>query len=288
MRESRQQRNVSVGDVVLEALDDLSTDSFISGLRCLIALRGVVRLVRYDRGTNFVGADNELKRAMKELDSKSITAKMLSAQCEFQFNPPSSSHMGGVWERQIRTVRNVLSGLLLQSSTSLNTSSFRTLLYEVMAIVNSRPLSTENLESSDCPLPLTPNHILTLKSDPILAPPGTFLSEDLYTSKRWRRVQLLADQFWKRWRKEYVATLQPRRVWSRQQRNVSVGDVVLLQDENASRADWKLGRVLDVYPSADGLVRSMQVSLASFDLDQRGRVQSRRVVLTRPVHRLCW
>lgn len=94
----------------IEALDDLSTDSFISGLRCLIALRGVVRLVRCDRGTNFVGADNELKRAMKELDSKSITAKMLSAQCEFQFNPPSSSHMGGVWERQIRTVRNVLSG----------------------------------------------------------------------------------------------------------------------------------------------------------------------------------
>ena len=71
--------------------------------------------------------------------------------------------VGGVWQRQIRTVRNVLNGLLRRSGQRLSKSSLRTVLYEVMAIVNSRPLAVESLESPDGPRPLTPNHILTME-----------------------------------------------------------------------------------------------------------------------------
>lgn len=84
-------------------------------------------------------------------------------------NPPASSHMGGIWERQIWTVRSVLTSILDQSAGRLDSSSLRTFLYEVMAIVNSRPLTTEHLNDPLGPEPLTPNHILTMKSSP---PPG--------------------------------------------------------------------------------------------------------------------
>ena len=105
---------------------------------------------------------------------------------------PSASHMGGVWERQIRTVRKVLSAILRDHSGSLNDESFRTLLAESECIVNSRPLTTENLQDP-ASLPLSPNSILTMKNKLVLPPPGVFQKSDMYCRKRWRQVQHLAN-----------------------------------------------------------------------------------------------
>lgn len=88
----------------IEVLDDLSTDA----LRCFIAIRGNVSQLRSDQGTNFVGARNEFQELMKGLEQERV--KELG--CNFVMNPPASSHMGGIWERQIRTVRSVLSSIL--------------------------------------------------------------------------------------------------------------------------------------------------------------------------------
>ena len=93
----------------VEMLDDLSTDSFINGLRCFIALRGTVRQIKSDHGTNFVGGKNELNTALKEVDSERLATFLTEKQCDFVFNAPHASHAGGVWERQIRTVRSILS-----------------------------------------------------------------------------------------------------------------------------------------------------------------------------------
>ncbi len=84
----------------------MSTDSFISALRRLIAIRGPLRLMQCDRGTNFIGAANELDQAWSEIDHEEVRQYLLKegADIEFRFNSPCSSHMGGVWERQIRSV----------------------------------------------------------------------------------------------------------------------------------------------------------------------------------------
>ncbi len=126
---------------------------------------------------------------MKGMDQDRVQA----LGCEFLMNPPAASHMGGVWERQIRTVRRVFSAFLDQSAQRLDSTSLRTFLYEVMAIVNSRLLTTEHLNDSSGPEPLTTNHILTIKSTIILPPPGQFTREDLYLQKSWCRVQYLAN-----------------------------------------------------------------------------------------------
>ena len=108
-------------------------------------------------------------------------------------NTPSSSHMGGVWERQIRTIRSVLTSILDQFPGRLDSASLRTFLYESTAIVNSRPLTTDTLNDPKSPEPLTPNHLLTMKTKVVLPPPGNFVKEDMYARKRWRRVQYLAN-----------------------------------------------------------------------------------------------
>ncbi|KAK3744934.1 hypothetical protein QZH41_007780 [Actinostola sp. cb2023] len=98
-------------------------------------------------------------------------------------------------------------------------------------------MDTENVE------PLTPNHLLTMKTKILLPPPGVFMKADLYCRKRWRRVQHLTNEFWKKWRKEYLQTLQMRKKWTAPTRNVKVDDVVIIKDDNLPRNDWKLARV---------------------------------------------
>ena len=205
--------------------------------------------------------------------------------CNFVMNPPASSHMGGIWERQIRTVRSVLSSILDQSAGRLDSSSLRTFLYEVMAIVNSRPLTTEHLNDPLGPEPLTPNHILTMKSSIIAPPPGEFLREDLYLQKRWKRVQFLTNEFWTRWRREYLLNLQQRSKWNKDRRNARVNDIVLLQDDGAPRNQWKLAKVIEVFQGADGRVRKLKLLLSDTTLDSKGTRTTKPVYLERSIHK---
>lgn len=101
-------------------------------------------------------------------------------QCEFVYNAPSASHAGGIWERQIRTVRNVLNVTLAQCPGRLDDASLRTLFYEAMAIVNSRPLTVDGINDPNSLEPLTPNHLILMKSDVALPPPGKFVKDDMY------------------------------------------------------------------------------------------------------------
>jgi hypothetical protein len=257
----------------IEMLEDMSTDSFINALRCFIAIRGAVKQLRCDQGSNFIGAKNELNEGLKTCEE--IETFLAEKQCEFVFNAPSSSHAGGIWERQIKSVRNVLNATLVLSSGRLDDASLRTYFYEAMAIVNGRPLSIESINDPSAPEPLTPNHLITMKSTVALPPPGKFVKEDLYIAKRWRRVQYLTEVFWGRWRKEYLLSLNERQKWNQTRRNVKVGDIVMLKDETVSRMEWPLAIVIEALTSSDGLVRKVKVKLGS-----------RKSILERPVQKL--
>lgn len=143
-----------------------------------------------------------------------------------------------------------------------------------MAIINSRPLT---VVSSDCK-PLSPNDLLHMKSSVILPMPGYFDDSDVYARKRWRAVQLLANKFWNRWRKEYVQNLQQRQKWVKSRRNLAINDIVILSDE-CGRRFWKLGRITEVLPSVDNLVRSVKV--LCYDV-----ISNKHSTFTRPVNKL--
>ena len=252
--------------VHLESTNSLNTDSFIMALRRFINRRGEVRQIRSDNGSNFVGANAEFKKAILEMDQGKINDFLLRHQVDWlgwKFNPPTASHMGGVWERQIRSCRSILTSLLRNHSQSLNDESFRTVLTEVEAIVNSRPLTVEVLSDSNSLAPLTPNHLLTSKSKIVMAPPGNFTNADMYSRRRWRRVQHLVNEFWSRWRSEYLQTLQSRKKWNRPRRNFTIGDVILLKDDGLNRNDWRLGRIIEVKRGDDQLVRSVVVQTST-------------------------
>ena len=238
----------------------MDTDSFILSLRRFIGRRGCIRSIRCDNGTNFVGARNELKRAFEEMDVDKVTNFLLNNGTDFitwKHNPPYSSNFGGAWERLIRSARTILGGLIKSHGHYLNDESFRTLLVEVEAIINSRPLTVDAMSDPHSPLPLDPTNLLTMKSSVILPPPGTFQKEDVYCRRRWRRIQHLSNEFWSRWRKEYLQQIQIRSRWQNKKRNMQVGDVVLVRDDNVVRNEWKMGVVEKVFASNDGMIRTV-------------------------------
>ncbi|XP_028405254.1 uncharacterized protein LOC114527759 [Dendronephthya gigantea] len=249
----------------IEVSNSLDTDSFIHALRRFVARRGPVQQIRCDNGTNFVGAKSELDKSFAQMNHLRIQSKMNQMNIEWRFNPPAASHMGGVWERQIRSVRKILAGILLENGKQLDDESFHTLLCEVEAIINSRPLTFPSSDPDDL-TPITPSNILTVKTKIILPPPGVFEREDLYARRRWRRVQYLANLFWSRWKKEYLLLLQQRHKWTTTRRNVAVGDVVLLKDENLSRNVWSMGRVTATNPDSAGYVRSVVLRTSNAEL----------------------
>lgn len=160
--------------VHIEQLDDMTTDAFINALRCFTAIQGTVQQLRSDQGSNFVGARNELTNTTKELDKDRIQTYLTTNRCEFVTNVPCSSYWGGVWERQIRTTRSILNTILNNYKGRLDTSSLRTFLYEVMAIVN-RPLTCQCLNDPKSLEPLTPNHLLTMKNKTLFHLPAIML-----------------------------------------------------------------------------------------------------------------
>ncbi|XP_072769709.1 uncharacterized protein [Nerophis lumbriciformis] len=271
--------------VHIEMLEDLSTDSFINALRCFINLRGAVRQLHCDQGSNFIGARNEFKEALKQCDTKLLEIFLTERQCEFVFNAPSASHAGGVWERQIRTVRNVLNATFAQCPGRLDDASLRTLLYEAMAIVNSRPLTVDAINDPQALEPLTPNHLIMMKSKVALPPPGEFVKEDLYATKRWRRVQYLIKQFWGRWKKEYLLNISTRQKWHLPQRNLRVNDIVIIKDDNLPRNHWQLGRVVETVQDRDSLVRRVKVQVGERKSQRKQDPPSKPSVIERPIQK---
>ena len=177
--------------------------------------------------------------------------------------------MGGVWERQIRTIKKVLFILVKQHSRTLNDESFVTLMTEVEGIVNSRPLTADSFSNPNDPQPLTPMQLLTMKTNYMLPPPGAFNDIEVYSRRRWRHIQHLANEFWSRWRKEYLQTLHSRQRWAQTKRNFTEGDVVMMNDETTTRNKWPIGVIVEAKRDEHGLVRMVKIRFGAKRLLER-------------------
>ena len=171
--------------------------------------------------------------------------------------------MGGIWEKQIRSIRSILSSLFKTHGSSVNDETFRTIMAEATAIINSRPLTTDSLDRSDDPVPLSPSSLLTMKTKVILPPPGSFQRSDMFSRKYWRHAQHIANEFWLRWKKEYLTSLQRRTKWNVPQKKFQRGDIVLSAEDNLPRNKCLKARIADVQKDDKGAVQSVKLKIAN-------------------------
>ena len=95
----------------------MSSSCFINALRRFVALRGSVKLLRSDRGTNFIGAVNVMKINAVNVEDKDFKGHLEATGTSWLFNAPHASHMGGVWERAIGHARRILDSMLLKEGS---------------------------------------------------------------------------------------------------------------------------------------------------------------------------
>lgn len=194
----------------LELVGDLSTKKFILAMRRLIGRRGICKDVYCDRGTNFQGAKNELPRLFLQASSSvstEISHLFASDGINFHFNPPYAPNWGGQWESYVKLTKHHLRRMTV--SKKLTYEEMSTLLVQIEACINSRPLCSITSDPTDLD-PLTPAHLLI--GQPLNAiPEPSLLSLKDQTLDRFQAIQKSLQLFWQRFFIEYLHTLHPRK-----------------------------------------------------------------------------
>lgn len=247
-----------------EIVADLSTKSFIASLRRFISRRGVPSVLYCDNATNFVGANNHLKAFPVMVQGLSGSSDLLESfenrLPQFRFIPSRTPSFGGLWEAAVRSCKRLL--VRNMKFVVLNYEQFLTLLNQVEAFMNSRPLTalTSNLESLEV---LTPGHFLIGR--PLLSLPEPVIDQDLcHIVTHWRKVQHIYQSLWRRWSLEYLNTLQCRSKWCHSTgKQPLVNDVVIMKEKGLPPTTWRMARIIELHPGKDGVVRAVTVKTST-------------------------
>lgn len=243
----------------LELVGSLSTDGFLGALHRFVSRRGNVVEMRSDNGTNFVGAERQLTELRNLLASQTLENK-ISEFCQprgitWKFIPPRAPHQGGLWEAGVKSVKNHLNKVLNESH--LTYEEMCTLLYQIEAILNSRPMVPQSDDPTDYQA-LSPAHFLVGRELTSIAEPyyGDLKESSL---SRYQLIQRRKQSFWRRWSAEYVTGLQKRGKWFKTPTLLREGLLVVLKEDGLPPQTWKLGRIIATHPGKDGIVRVVTV-----------------------------
>jgi len=247
--------SLTVKAVHLEMVSDLTTDAFIATLRRFIARRGRPVQIWSDHGSNFVGADREIKdmiKFLKQQKTEAVVSDFCSTQnITWKFIPEHAPHFGGLWEAAVKSMKRHLRRVV--SNVKLTFEELSTVLAQVEACMNSHPLAPLPCED-DALEPLTPGHFLIGKAIESLPDPSVSF-RPLSLLRRWHLCQNLVRHFWSRWSNEYLTSLRRLTKWKFPSKNIAIGDVVVLQEDGLVPSKWQLARVQEVSTGRDDIVR---------------------------------
>ena len=260
--------------VHFEVLRSMDTSCFIDALQRFRARRPAVRRLFSDCGSNFTSAEKEIAAEVAAWNASS-TEDLRLLGIEWKFNPPTSPHRGGVWERLVKAAKKHLTFVLTLDNLSIETLT--TVLAQAELAMNSRPITHVSDEPG----------VQALRPIDFLCP-GVFAASDcdilppsppdaVCLRYSWRQSRALVDEFWNRWSRDYVSALQARPKWRSTEPNLEVGEVVLMVDEQCRRGDWRTGMIVET--DGQDLVRTVSVRTPNGKIFSRDRTKLVRLEL---------
>ena len=254
--------------VHLELVPDLTAESFKRCLRRFSARRGVPRKVVSDNSKTFRSANKILKALM---NTPEVERHFLDLRTQWTFILEKAPWWGGFYERLIQSVKRCLRKAI--GKARMDFDELVTVLVEVEATLNSRPISY--VSSEDMEEPLTPSHLLMGRRLCSLPSPVDVSDADpefgvtsVNLTRRMMYLNTVLGNFWKRWKTEYLVGL--REVHSSGRKGakdtvakINFGDVVLIHDPAQPRALWRIGKVEKLLQGSDGLVRGASLRVRS-------------------------
>ncbi|XP_066258792.1 uncharacterized protein [Euwallacea similis] len=193
--------------------------------------------------------------------TKALHLELVSdlSSVQWYFIPAQSPHFGGLWEAGVKSVKHHLKRVA--GNANLTFEQLITLLAQIEAILNSRPLSPMSQDPNDL-TPLSPAHFLIGRSTTELPDPD-LQHVPANRLSVFQRIQLIKQHFWKQWSKEYISELQQRVKWKTQQQDVQEGVLVLVKEDNFPPSKWRMGRIVAVHPGRDGVNRVATIRTSS-------------------------
>ncbi|VEN64130.1 unnamed protein product [Callosobruchus maculatus] len=246
--------------VHFEICTDLSSETFIAALKRFIARRGICASLLSDNGSNFIGARRELRETyqfLQKIHKDPQTSHFLQENyISWELIPPRAPHFGGIWESAVKSAKHHIKRIA--ANAHLTFELFYTLIVEIEAILNSRPLTPLSSDANDFQV-LTPGHFLigdSMKS----TPDHDYIETPLNRLTHYQRIQKMFQQFWVRWKNEYLTNLQQRSKWkSGNDKSVKPGTMVIVKEDNTLPMQWPIGRITKVFPGKDGVIRVVDV-----------------------------
>ena len=250
--------------VHLDLVPDMSTAAFLRSFRRFTARRGLPQRMLSDNAKTFKAADEAIQTLLADWN---LTDHLSTLGVEWTFNLPRAPWWGGVFERLIKSTKRCLRKIIGQAK--LTYDELLTAIVEVEMVINSRPLSY--VSPDDFEEPLTLSHLMVgrrLMSVPDAVYKDNLDEDGVNSAVFSRRVQHLSrtlDQFWQRWRTEYLLELREAHRYSRSctdNPRISVGDIVVVQTEGQPRGFWKLAKVERMITGQDGVTRGAVIRVA--------------------------
>lgn len=245
--------------VHLEVVEDLSTEAFLAALRRFVSRRGISSDIYSDNATNFVGANNQLKELRSLFMSQAHKNEVLNFCNELSINwhfiPPRSPHFGSLWESAIKQAKYHLKRSV--NEMIFTARQLETIACQIESCLNSRPLTPLSDDPEDFKA-LTPGHFL-IGQELNAIPEPIVLDLNVCRLNVWQKMQRAVQEFWFKWKRDYVNTLQHRNKWQVENQNVKIGLMVLIFEDNIPPNQWSLGRIIQLHPGKDDIVRVVSV-----------------------------
>ena len=246
--------------VYLDLVDGYGTKEFLVTFRRFVTIRGYPATIHSDRGSQLVAASKELRNMTKNLHWSEICQSGVSKGLQWTFNTSADAPwQNGCSEALIRLVKRAL--VLAVGDSILTAGELQTALFEIANLLNQRPIGCKPGADPTLAAYLCPNDLLLGRTD-IAVPQGPF-DDAAVLSSRMQAIQRVVTAFWKKWQRDYFSTLLIRQKWHVEKRNLKTGDIVLVQDRNALRGQWKLAEVVEARVGRDGKVRDVTLRYKS-------------------------
>ena len=228
--------------IALYPLQDMSLSSVVNALIKMNCQFPSLKNVVTDNGPNFKGASRELREAMEAWNLSQANDELSDKGIVWSFGPAYAGSWGGVWERLVGVVKNSFKACL--KGEILDTEAFDALLAGVAGMINRRPLTRQN--NNDDVLVLSPSHLIYpymhMQSSTSIIPPTPNSGDHLRST--WVLLREALEEFWARWHKEYLETLQGRKKWQKSTKPIVPGDLVLISEPITPREKWRIARVI--------------------------------------------
>jgi hypothetical protein len=237
----------------LEDVDGLGAEPFLKALDRFINRAGRPEDLRSDMGTSFVNLAKQQDKTVDHYAAELKERVLLKFRINLHFNPAGAPHWGGSWERMIKEVKKILSSTF-QSTGKWRADEFRTFLVRAEGIINRRPIAF-----GDDGEMITPMHFVQPGATQPIGPP---LGAPTFHSLL--QVKKATELLWRQWVKFYLPSISAQQVLGDVRVDVLLpGDRVLLKEGNNPLVEtWSPATILELYPSEDGVVRSVLVEFS--------------------------